>query len=56
MAAEGQCSGEQMALYRMSEYSSNLTAGARKRYEVKVTSAGLSIDLYCIEVGMEQRT
>ena len=33
----------------MSEYFSNLTAGARKRYEVKVTSAGLSIDPYCID-------
>ena len=44
MAAEGQLSSEQMALSRMSEYFSNLTAGARKRYEAKVTAAGLSID------------
>ena len=49
MAAEGQRSGERMALSRMSEYFSNLTAGARKRYEVKVTSTGLSIDPYCID-------
>ena len=49
MATEGQRSGQQMVLSRMSEYFSNLTAGARKRYEAKVTAAGLSIDPYCID-------
>lgn len=37
------------AMDRKSEYFSNLSATSRIRYETKVTSAGLSIDPYCIE-------